>query len=154
MHIFVHQQINPSMKKILILFVITTALFACKKEDQEKGFDLNGSRWELSWFPEGSNVIWYDRLDFISSTEVVYYRSFTTNKLMSAQGKATLTYTVENPDSDAPKIHVKGKLNSAAGGEGKGESVDYVLTYMPSVNGEFPKLAIDNQRAYTKVVYN
>ncbi len=141
------------MKKLLLTLLIFTSTFlACKKDDQEKGFNLKGTSWENSWY-SADNVIWYNRLDFTAENEVVFYNTFTKNKLMSAAGKATLKYTVEDRDSASPKIHITGNYNNIAGEPGKGAVVDYTLTYVAPSGIEEAKLAVGDAVSYVKVVY-
>lgn len=140
------------MKKFLTLFLLTGLLLSCKKEDQTAGFSLTGTSWEHSWY-NSDNVIWFGRLDFTSENQVVFSNSFTKDKLMSATGRAVLTYTIEDISSASPKIHITGKYNNIAGESGKGATVDYTLSYIPPSGLEEAKLSAENAGTFIKVVY-
>lgn len=140
------------MKKFLTLFLLTGLLLSCKKEDQTAGFSLTGTSWEHSWY-SSDNVIWFGRLDFTSENQVVFSNSFTKDKLMSATGRAVLTYTIEDISSASPKIHITGKYNNIAGEPGKGATVDYTLSYIPPSGLEEAKLSAENAGTFIKVVY-
>lgn len=146
------KQPSKMKKLILTLIILAGTLTACEKENQEKGFSLKGTSWENSWF-NADNVIWYNRLDFTADNEVIFSNTFTKNKLMSAAGKSTLKYTIENPDSASPKIHITGTYNNVAGEPGKGAVVDYTLTYVAPSGIEEAKLAVGDAVSYVKVVY-
>ena len=140
------------MKKILTLTLCLGIFLSCKKESQEKSFDLKGTSWENSW-NNTENVLWHGRLDFTSDHEVFFSNTFTKDKLMSSSGKAKLSYTIMEANSESPKIHITGKYNSVLGESDKGAIVDYILTYTPRVGVDEARLMNGNTEAYIKVVY-
>ena len=142
------------MKKTFTFLVLIVLSIGCKKEEQNSAFNLIGTSWETSFFIRPDDPIRYEKLEFISNTEVQFYTTFTVSKLMTAAGKAKLKYIVEDPDSATPKIHITGNYNSMSGALGLGGKADFTLTYLATSNDGLPKLSIDATKAYTKVVFN
>ena len=142
------------MKKTLTLLLLVVLGFGCKKDEETTALTLSGTSWETSFYPRPDDPIQYEKLEFTSTTDVNFYTTFTVSKLMTAAGKAKLKYTVENPESESPIIHITGNYNSPSGGLGLGSKADFKLTYMATSSDGLPKLAIDATRGYSKVVFN
>jgi hypothetical protein len=142
------------MKKTLTLLLLIATCLGCKKEKQTSALTLAGTSWETSFYIRPDDPIQYEKLEFTSSTDVSFYTTFTVSKLMTAAGKAKLKYTVENPESDAPKIHITGNYNSMSGGLGQGGIADFTLTYVEASSDGLPRLAIDATKSYAMVVFN
>lgn len=141
------------MKKLLISLLLVVVAVGCKKDGQTVQKLLIGTSWESSSYPAGGEVIYNERLEFISATEVVSYTTFTADRLMTSQGRTTLSYTIDNPDADSPQVHVTGTYNSIAGSPSKGDPVNFTLTYVPPSGSANAVLNLGSSKTFTKVVY-
>ncbi|MES2827965.1 MAG: hypothetical protein V4687_07415 [Bacteroidota bacterium] len=142
------------MKRILISLLLILVAAGCKKEENDNLVDLAGTSWESSSYPNGGTVIWHERLDFISDNKVIYYTTFTSDRLMTSAGKATLTFSVDNLSSASPKIHVTGKYNALSGSIGEGAIVDLTANYIrPRNKKEEATLVLSTGKIFTKMVY-
>ncbi|MHA4896452.1 hypothetical protein ACXZ1K_16995 [Pedobacter sp. PWIIR3] len=141
------------MKKILISLLLIVSAFGCKKENQNAQISLSGTTWESSSFPNGDVVVLNERLEFISANEVVFYSTFSTNRLMTAQGRATMSFTIDDPNAVSPTIHIKGRYNSISGTIGQGAIADFKLTYNRASGNAEPSLSVGDGKIYAKVVY-
>lgn len=142
------------MKRILISLLLILVAVGCKKDELDAKLSLTGTTWESPSYPNGGTVIWHERLDFISATQVVYYTTFTSDKLMTSPGKATLNFTVDDPNAVSPKIHITGKYNALSGSIGEGGKVDLTATYIrPATKKADATLEISNGNTFTKVVF-
>ncbi|MGY4384793.1 hypothetical protein ACVWYN_001827 [Pedobacter sp. UYP24] len=141
------------MRKVLLSLLLIASAIGCKKENQNAQISIIGTSWENSSFPNGGSVVLNERLEFVSATEVVFYNTFTSDRLMTAQGRSKLSFTIDDTNYASPKIHVMGKLNSVSGNVGQGAVADLTLTYTRGVGSADPTLSDGDGKIYKKVVY-
>jgi len=117
------------MKRTVLILLLISTFFAvsCKKDTNttpdEKPTTLTGTKWESFAFTGSSGIDYYDRLVFISATQVEYFTTYITPDRMTAKGKSTLNYTISGND-----VRVQGIEKSAISSE-YDEKVDYTLKY-------------------------
>lgn len=127
------------MKKQLLLLLLVPVLFigCSKKSDDElalaKPKSLTGMKFESYWFTASGGERYYYRLNFKSDTQVDYFVTYINDTFITGDGTATLTYTIDDPNKSFPNIHITGTLNGSGGTPGKGEKVDYILSYTPAL---------------------
>lgn len=117
------------MRKLILLLTLTTAILtSCSKSDEPKPetVSLTGTKWESFYFKGSLGQDYTKRLNFTSSTQVEYFITWQNPTTPTSVGKSVLNYTF-----DGKTTHITGTLNGFSGEVGKGDKVDYKLTYTP-----------------------
>lgn len=139
-------------KQLLVLFSIALLFTACSKSKDEPEVakkTVTGTKWESFWFTASGGEKFYYRLNFTTDSDVEYFITYIDDKSVTSPGKTTLKYTIDDPTKAFPVVHIIGTLNGVDGTPGKGEKIDYTLTYSPEVGSAKASLSMKD-RYYTK----
>lgn len=132
--------------------MIIAVLMGCSKSKDvypKTELSLTGTKWEAFWFTASGGEKFYHRLHFKSNTKVDYYQTYINDTFLTGYGKSELSYTIDDPNKEFPKIRVYGTLNSFAGVAMAGDNVDYILSYTPELGSTKASLSMKD-RYYMK----